>query len=147
MAAQLPLIKAGLVGLFPTLPGWTGFVVYPGQPPTDYPGDNYCTVGYNTDGQAGAYRIEQDGSGYRWIETGSLMCELTSKVGDDDLSIAETLVQVALDGVDEAVRADRRLGVLSPEGTASFTVTDLPLMSPDGTAFVARFALDYFTVT
>lgn len=147
MAAQLPVIKARLLVLFPTLAGWTNIVVISGQPGTTFPGDNYCTVGYNSDGQAGYYRSEQDGSGARWIETGSLSCELVCKAGDEDLTITETRVQAALDGVDAAVRADRRLGVLSQEGTSSFSVTDLPVLSPDGTAFIARFTLDYYTVT
>lgn len=147
MATQWPLVKARLVTVLPTLPGWDGFAVYPGRCPTGSPPPKYATVGWTSGDEAGGYSFDQDDSGYQWAENGSLYCEINVSSGGEDASVPESLAQAALDGVTDAFRADRRLGVLPAESSASLAVTLAPVANASGTAFIARFALNYLTVT
>lgn len=147
MAAQWPHIRARLVVLLPTLPGWNGIKVYPGRVPTGSPPVKYATVGWTSADESGSYNSTQDPNGFQWQEAGIVHGEIVCSSGSKDQSITEAQIQAALDGLDAAVRADRRLGVLSPAGTSSFTVTLAPVLNNQGSAYLARFFLDYLTVT
>ncbi|HZC51763.1 MAG TPA: hypothetical protein VE441_04600 [Mycobacterium sp.] len=137
------------MALAPTLPGWVGVIdaVYPGPVPTDAPPMNYATVGYTGAGESGSYTQEQNSSGYETNETGVLHCEVNCSVGDDDPLISESVVFAALDGLQAAIVADRQLGVLPAQSRLGMAVTLAPVMNEQGTGYVARFALNYFTVT
>ena len=147
MSAQYPLIVARLVVLLPTLGGFGPFTVNDGPFVATDPPPNYVLVGATSGEEAGSYAIEQAPDGFRWQERGLIHNEVLAGTGDSDPAAARTVVQAALDGIDAAVRVDRRLGVLSAEGTSSFMVTLAPVLDIQGSAFYARFALNYFTVT
>lgn len=153
MATQWPIVQARLVALLPTLPGWDTVNVIAGEQsrdpelPVAVATVGFTTVGYTSIGDTGSCRFEQAADGFGQIETGTVACEITLATGDSDGTASETAVWAALDAVKAAVQADRRLGVLSPDGTSSFTIGGMPTANSEGTAYTARFALDYFTVT
>jgi len=147
MAAQWPLVVARMLALLPSLPGWGQVTVYDGPPVTaDIPTD-YVTVGYVDNDQAGSYTQTQDPNGFQWQETGTVRSQLNCVTGDTDLPGVRARVFALMDAVEAAVRADRRLGVLSPYGTSELDVDVLSLSNSSGTAQQLTFTLHYFTVT
>ena len=147
MASQWPRVVDRLVQLLPTLSGWEDVVVYDGPPTRDPPPLNYATVGYSEMGEGGNYSTAQDSDGFQIDENGTIITELTFFSGSQVVSDARALMFTALDSVDAAVRADRRLGVLSQEGTSSFNVSVTPVWDGQGSAVRAQFSLIYYTVT
>ena len=149
MAVQWHPIKAGLVALLPTLPGWVDLItVYPGRCPTGSSPANYATVAYTTNGQTGNYRFEQAPDGFRLIETGGVPIELNCSSGSEDPAVTEALVVAALDGLEAAIRRDRTLGgILSREGYFTVSGTPTPVMNTLGTAYLTLLGLNYYTVT
>jgi hypothetical protein len=147
MATQWPLVVARLVALLPTLPGWSGVTAFDGPPVTAEVPTDYVTIGYVADDHAGSYDTVQDPSGFRWVETGTVRSQLSCVTGDIDLAGTRARVFVLMDAVDAAVRADRRLGVLSPEGTAELAVDVITVQNANGTAQSLIFTLHYQTVT
>jgi len=147
MATQWPLVVARLNALLPTLAGWDVVTVFDGPPVTaDVPTD-YVTVGYVADDQAGTYSQTQDPNGFQYVEVGTVRSQLSCITGDIDLASVRTRVFALMDSVDAAVRADRRLGVLSPSGTSELEVEVLSMQSTGGTAQSLVFTLHYQTVT
>lgn len=148
LATQWRLLKARVVELAPTLPGWTGVIqaVYPGPPPNTPPG-KYATIGFTGGGESGSYTQDQDPSGYEVSEVGNLHGEIGCSIGDNDPLITENLVFDALDGLLGAIVADRRLGVLPPESSLGMGVTLAPTRNRQGTGYIARFLLSYTSVT
>jgi hypothetical protein len=147
MGAQWPLVKARLIALLPTLPGWSAVTVFNGPPVTaDVPTD-YVTVGWETDDQSGSYMQVQSPDGFRYVETGEVRNQLNCLAGDIDLDAVEARAFVLMDALESAVRADRRLGVLSPEGTVDLEVDLRPLQTSGGSAQALVFTLHYQTVT
>ena len=147
MATQWPLIVARLAALLPTLPGWSAVTVYDGPPVTNDVPRDYVTVGYVADEQAGTYISVQDPNGFQWIETGTVRCQLSSMSGDTNLSLMRSRVFGLMDALEAAVRADRRLGVLSPAGTSELDVDILSLQNVSGAAQSLLFTLHYQTFT
>ncbi|GAC1375211.1 MAG: hypothetical protein NVSMB4_03250 [Acidimicrobiales bacterium] len=147
MASQWPLVVSRMVTLLKGLPAWSNVAVYDGPPVTGDIPNQWCTVGYVEDDKAGNYVGTQHDDGFSRHETGEVRCQLACNTGDDDLPGMRTQLFGLLDAVDAAVRADRRLGVLSPEGTSTFSVEVESFKSAHGTAQVAVFALHYTTVT
>jgi len=147
MATQWPLVVHRLVTLLPTLPGWEQVVVFDGPPITGDDPNQWCTVGYIADDKAGNYTTTQHDDGFSRHETGEVRSEVVCNTGDDDLAGVRGRMFALLDAVDAAVRADRRLGVLSAEGTSTFAVEVLSVKDAQGTAQGATFALHYTTVT
>lgn len=148
MAAQWPLVVDRLVALLPTLPGWDAVSVFDGKPVTDARPANYATVGYVPGSDnAGTYSTTQSNDGFQYIETGQILSQLVCATGSVDLPGLRTAAFALLDQFDAAVRADRRLGVLSQEGTADLTVDPLPASNKQGTALALVFTLSYLTVT
>lgn len=147
MATQWPLVVQRLVTLLPTLPGWSGVSVFDGPPVTGDDPNAWCTVGYISDDKAGNYTTTQHDDGFSRHETGEVRSEVVCNTGDDDLTIVRARLFALLDAVDVAVRADRRLGVLSAEGTSTFAVEVMSVKDAQGTAQGATFTLHYTTVT
>jgi len=147
MATQWPLIVARLVALLPTLSGWSGVTVIDGPlVSADVPTD-YVTVGYVADDQAGTYNMQQDPNGFQYIEVGTVRSQLNCSTGDADLVGMRARVFALIDSLDAAIRADRRLGVLSPAGTSELEVEVLSMQNANGTAQSLVFTLMYQTVT
>ena len=147
MATQWPLVVARLLTLLPTLPGWAAVSVLDGPLiSADVPTD-YVTVGYVDNDQAGSYTQTQDPNGFQYIETGTVRSQLNCTTGDTDLMGMRTRVFALMDAIEAAVRADRRLGVLSAAGTSELDVDVLSLQNSAGTAQQLTFTLHYQTVT
>ena len=147
MATQWPLIVARLLALLPTLPGWSGVTVIDGPlVSADVPTD-YVTVGYVADDQAGTYNTTQDPNGFQYIEVGTIRSQLNCSTGDSDLVGMRARAFALIDSLDAAIRADRRLGVLSPAGTSELEVEVLSMQNANGTASSLVFTLLYQTVT
>ena len=147
MATQWPLVVARLLALLPTLSGWSAVTVIDGPlVSADVPTD-YVTVGYVDNDQAGTYITAQSPDGFRYVETGTVRSQLNCVTGDSDLAGMRARVFALMDAVEGAVRADRRLGVLSPEGTSELDVDVLSLQNAAGTAQQLTFTLHYQTVT
>jgi len=147
MATQWPIIKARLIALLPTLPGWSGVTVINGPLVSADVPDDYVTVGYVADDQAGTFNTQQDPNGFQRIEVGTIRSQLNSTTGDTDLDAVEARMFALFDSLDAAVRADRRLGVLSPAGTSECEGEVLSLKNANGTAACLVFTLLYQTVT
>ena len=147
MATQWPLVVARLLTLLPTLPGWSAVTVLDGPLiSVDVPTD-YITVGYVTSEVAGNYASVQEPDGFRYGETGDVQSQLNCTTGDSDLPGVRARAFALADAFDAAVRADRRLGVLSAEGTSELSVQVESLENAAGTATVLILTLHYFTVT
>lgn len=147
MATQWPLVAQRLVALLPTLPGWDQVAVFDGPPITGDDPPFYCTVGYVEDDQSGNYTTTQDPNGFQRIEAGEVRSQLVCRTGEDDLAGMRTQAFALTDALDAAIRADRRLGVLSPQGTSDLVVDVLSVQNEAGTAQALVIALHYTTVT
>lgn len=148
MAAQWPLVVERLVALLPTLAGWDQVTVFDGQPVTAATPTMYATVGYVPGSEhAGTYSTTQSPDGFQYMETGQVISQLVCATGSVDLPGLRSQAFALLDQLDSAIRADRRLGVLSQEGTTDLTVDPLPASNQRGTALALVFTLTYFTVT
>lgn len=147
MATQWPLVAQRLVDLLPTLPGWDQVSVFDGPPITGDDPANYCTVGYVEDDQAGTYTTVQDPDGFQRQESGEVRSQLVCRTGEDNLSGMRALLFGLIDALDAAIRDDRRLGVLSPQGTSDLVVDVLSVQNEAGTAQAVVIALQYYTVT
>jgi hypothetical protein len=147
MATQWPLVVARLVALLPTLPGWAGVTVFDGPPVTAEVPTDYVTVGYVADDKAGDYNTVQDDNGFQRVETGTVRSQLSCVTGDVDLAGTRARAFTLMDAVDAAVRADRRLGVLSPYGTSGLAVEVITVQNANGTVQALIFTLHYQTVT
>lgn len=154
---QWPAVKARLVELAPTLDGWSDFTVFDGPADTSTLAVDeatmtaaWATIGFTTNDQSGECTFDQDADGYQQVERGTVHIELTVQCADNDsadLAALEARLFAALSGLKAAVRADRRLGVLSQEGFAAAVITTTPIRSTAGAAAVARVAVTYYTVT
>ena len=150
MAAQWPLLHGRLLVLLPTLDGWTAVKVIDGPPVDDNTTGLYCTVGHvEVPGHvigSGSYSTQRDASGGRIIETGDVRCELVSEDQRNDLPSARAKVFPLIDALDQAVRADYRLGVLSPQATTTLTYE---VIQTQGVAPVVHvvLTLTYSTIT
>lgn len=148
MAAQWPRVTARLVALLPTLPGWAQIKVYDGAA-LDSQTASFCTVAHASDGitaHVGNYTVTTADDGFRRIEQGTVACSLTSTADLGALAPSRLAVFALIDALDDAIRADRTLGVLSREGTTDLTV-DVASMQVVGNAQVLTFNVDYYTVT
>lgn len=149
MATQWPLVRGRLLNLLPTLTGWDQVEVVGGTA-VDTAKALICTVGHATDGTtstAGNYTTAQAPDGFQYVEQGALTSQLSSF--DSTVSIEDNLTTLfaLLDQVDAAIRADRRLGVLSPAGYADMTVDVSSAQSVPGAFVSLTFSINYYTVT
>jgi hypothetical protein len=152
MAAQWPLVAERLVALLPTLPGWSGVEVFDGPPVTGETPAQYATVGYVSDEHAGTYNTTLGPNGQQTVETGQVISQLVCATGDSDegdveVSSMRSQAFALMDALDAEIRRDRRLGVLSQEGTTDLAVDVLSVSNRQGTACSLVFTLTYFTVT
>ena len=150
MAAQWFAVKARLLALFPTLPGWNGVVSVHNGAALDSVKRVFATVGHSDDGQttrAGHFASELNDDGFRYIETGNVACSLVINDPSITLDAAETLVASLFNEIDAAIRADRTLGVLSQDGEAHLEVDVLSTQPIPGAAITVPFDIAYFTVT
>lgn len=147
MSAQWPLVAARLVALLPTLDGWDSVTVYDG-PATGGSPQAYTTVGFvpGTD-SGGSYTTALWADGFQTAENGTVIGQLVCETGGRDIPGMRAQAFALMDALDAAVRADRRLGVLSAEGTSSLTVDPMPGWKKQGTAYGLNWTLSYFTVT
>ncbi len=150
MAAAWPRLLDRLVVLLPTLPGWSGVVVYDGEPVTsEYPPE-YVTVGFAPgEDFGGSYEQTRNGDG-GWQgaleESGTIRSELVVWSGDSDQLPAHRARAFALvDAWEAEVSRDERLGVLGPSSTSSLAVDVQPAQTGDGSAQRLIVTLSYFS--
>lgn len=146
MATRWPAVRARLVELLPTLPGWSTVSVYDGPTVTGEVPWEFATVGYVTDEDAaGSFEHERSGDGFRVEERGFVRCELVVASGDTDLAAVRARAFELIDALEQEIRRDRTLGVLSREGTARLVVDVIPVQNQAGAAQRLAFSVDYFT--
>lgn len=149
VSVQWPLIVARLLDLLPTLDGWSAVQVFDGAA-YDPSSNVFATVAHGTDGlqtQAGQFSSQQTPDGYRREETGTVVCQVCSS---DDSQVVQPQ-RLALCGLlgafEDAIRADRRVGVLSPEGTSWVSADVTSSQSIPGADVTILFTFHYTTVT
>lgn len=119
MTVQWPIVRAGLLTLLPTLPGWSGVLVTDGAPTSNDTG-SYCAVGYVEDEQgAGTWTQVPSDDGFFDLETGVVRSELYTGNGDGDLAAAVNAGFALVNALQAAMRANRTLGFLPQDGTCS----------------------------
>lgn len=149
MSAQWPVVVARLVALLPTLPHWGGVQMFD-DAAYDLKAATYATIGHATDGTSttrGHYTKTLAPDGFRYIEQGSVACQITTDDDGPNVTSLTTLVFGLIDDLEAAIRGDRTLGVLSQEGVASLTVDVSSLQTIPDTSTTLAFAVDYLTVT
>lgn len=149
MAVQWPLLVSRLLVLLPTLDGWGQVSVFDGAA-FDSSRPVFCTVAHSDDGQvttAGSFATAQSDDGFQYSETGNVACQLTFT--DDRATVAALRAKVfgLLDPLDAAIRADRRLGVLSADGYTQLDVNVTSTQLVEGAGLTLPFSINYFTVT
>jgi hypothetical protein len=85
-----------------------------------------------------------------WLICGvrpALACQITCTDDELDQAGLRALIFGLFDDLEAAIRADRRLGVLSQEGTADLSVDVTSMQTIPGAATTVAFSIDYFTVT
>lgn len=148
MATQWPLIHARLVELLPTLAGWEDVPAFDGPPITGDTPRDYVTVGYViAEDSAGTFSHIRSGGGYQVEETGGIRCELVSTVGETDLATVRARAFALLDALEQEIRRDQTLGVLSTEGTSALDVDVVPVQTTSGAQQRLVFTIQYFTRT
>lgn len=118
-----------LVALLPTLPGWDDVAVFDGPPSTQARPKRYAIVGYidDADGAAGSYSQTASPLGNTLLdEQGSVVVHLVVQVGSVDLPSVRAAAFALVGALEQALRADRRLGVLPPSATTSLDVSVQP---------------------
>jgi hypothetical protein len=149
VAAQWPLVRARLLSLLPTLPGWDAVEVWGGVA-YDAQKALICTVGHATDGvtsTAGNWTSTLHGDGFQHVETGSVVSQLS--LFDSTVTLEDNLTTLIalIDVLDEEIRADRRLGVLSQEGYFDLTCDVASAQAAPGALVSVTFTTSYTTVT
>jgi len=145
--ALWPLVVDRLVQLLPGLPGWAGVSVFDGPPATGSTPAQFATVGYVAgEATSGNYTRQQAPDGFRYEETGSVVSQLVCETGDVAIPSMRLAVCGLADQIDAAIRLDRTLGVLSPEGYCTVLVDVVPLSNQQGTGVALTFTLTYYTV-
>lgn len=150
MAAQWPLVVARLLTVLPTLSGWGAVVSVHDGAARDSVRKVFCTVGHGTDGitsSAGAFTIAQAEDGFRDTESGTVVCQLAYSDDTPTLAPARAALFPLLDALVTYRRANRTLGVLSPEGTSEITFDVNSAQPIPGAAMAVLFTVTYFTVT
>lgn len=152
MAAQWPRIVARLVTYLPTLSGWSvtdGVTVFNGAA-VDCATRSFVTIGHWTDGidtSRGSYAKTQHPDGYRYAETGAVHCQIASSDGLIVLDAVGVATFALMDALEDAIRANRTLGVLSAEGYFDLSVDVTSMQDVPGAGQTLPFTLTYFTVT
>lgn len=148
MATAWPNVVGWLITTLPTLPGWSTVEIYDGNPAEgDFP-DDYVTVGYSGNDQAGSYTLTPDDDGFSVQEAGTVRSQLVCATDGVDAAGARVRLFVLVDALNAKVRADRTLGgVLSAQGTVDLAVDVESIQNPTGTAAFVSFTLSYYTVT
>lgn len=149
MATQWPNVVTRLVALLPTLPSWGGVQVFRGAA-YDVTAATFCTVAHATDGTltaAGSYTTTQAADGYRYVEQGSVACQLVCTDDGPDLDELDALMFGLVDELDQAIRADRTLAVLSQDGFFDMSVNVQTAQAIPGAVAALAFTPTYYTVT
>lgn len=152
MAIQWPLVVDRLVAWLPTLPAFAGVTVFDG-PAYDVgsAAATFVTVGHSDDGQttrSGTWSTDLAIDGYRYVETGDVACALFYEVdADSTMSALRSTVFPLLDAIDDGIRADKRLGVLAPEGLAWLTADIAAAQIVAGSMMSVPFSINYQTTT
>lgn len=149
MATQWPRVAARLFALLPSLPHWAAVQVFDGAA-YDVKSATFATVAHSTDGtttSAGSFVKSLAQDGIQYVEQGSVACQLTCTDDGPDIVAIRSLIFTLLDDLEAAIRADRTLGVLSPEGTTDLTVDVSSMQAIPGESITLAFSIDYFTVT
>ncbi len=148
MAAQWPRVLDRLVVILNTLPSWVDVQVIDGLPISADVLTDCVTVGYVSDDNSGNYTLNQDPSGFQWVEVGVIRSELSCVNGDSNLATMRARMFGLLDALEESVRADRTLGgVLSPQGTAELVVDVRSVQDISGAEQSVVFCRNYTTIT
>jgi hypothetical protein len=149
MPAAWPLLLDRLVVLLPTLPGWTGVVVYDGEPVTsEYPPE-YVTVGFVPGEDFGGSFEQTRNAETGWegclSESGTVRSEIVVWSGDSNQLAAHRARAFALvDAWEAEVSRDESLGVLGRPATSSLAV-DVQPVQENGAAARLVVTLTYLS--
>lgn len=152
MTAAWPSVKAALLellpGLLPTVPGWSGGVVYNGPPVTRDAVPSFVTVGFVVgEDFGGSYEQTRNGeAGWQGAleESGTVRCEVVCSTGDVDLPTVEDRAFALVDAWDALIAADETLGVLPVSSSASLAVDVQPAQTDKGAVQRLTVTLSYF---
>jgi hypothetical protein len=147
MASAWPRVVTALIGILPTLPGWSGVQVFDGPPNTEQEFTSYITVGHQDGADTGgSFTQDYADDGIFWQESGDVVCRLVVQTGNDDLPTVRTSLFALLDSLQQYLLADRWLaGTLTPEGWSNVTVDPLVVKEASGTAMSLLITLHYYT--
>ena len=147
MGSAWPPVVTAMVGILPTLPGWSGVQVFDGPPNTEQEFGSYITVGHQVGSDTGgSFTQDYADDGIFWQEAGDVVCRLVVQTGDNDLPTVRTNLFALLDPLQQHLQADRWLGgVLSADGWSNLTVDPLVVEDSSGTAMSLLITLHYYT--
>lgn len=144
MSVVWPTLRAGLLTLLPTLPGWSGVLVTDGPPLSGDTG-TYCAVGYVEDEQgAGTFTQTPDDSGFFDVETGEVRSELYTGNGDGDLAAAVNAGFTLVNALQAAMKTDRTLGCL-PQGSTCSVRGDVITGRAEGAGQLLVLSVSYLS--
>lgn len=134
MAAWWPVVQARLLELVPTFTGAADFTVYDGPRTTDTDARKRISVGYSeADETGGSFEVADTAVTSLRQESGTVLCEVVSWSGDDELPTHRAAVLAVFDDLDAAVRLDQQLGVLPQGSTSSLSADLVPARDGKGT--------------
>lgn len=147
MSAAWPRVVDRLVSLLPTLPGWSGVVVFDGPPVTQDAPPTFVTVGYVVgEDFGGTYEQTRNGEG-GWqgalTESGTVRSEVVCATGDVDLPAMRAKAFALVDAWEAEVSRDETLGVLGASSTSSLSVDVQPAQTDRGTVQRLTVTLSY----
>jgi hypothetical protein len=148
MSAAWPAVAGWLLTTLPTLPGWSGIVVYDGEPDTGDSPTDFATVGFTTSGDVGGEFTEVVSDDGLFVnEQGHVYVDIACQSGDSDLATVRSRCFGLLDSLRAVVKADHTLGgVLSANGDVSIICQPLNIKNQAGVAQAIVVTFGYQTI-
>src|SRR6185312_2362206 len=146
MSAAWPAVCGWLLTTLPTLPGWSGVIVFDGELDSGDSPTDYATVGFTSSGDVGGEFTEVTSDDGLFVnEQGHVYVDIVCQSGDTDLASVRSRCFGLLDSLRAVVKADTTLGgVLSVNGDVSITGQPLNIKNQAGVAqaIVVTFAYE-----
>jgi len=140
--ASLPLVVDRLLAVLPTLPGWTGVVVFDGPTLTRDALQDYVTVGFVDGEDFGGSAEHLPGLGDLLEESETVRSEIVSQTGDDDMKGRRNRAFELFKAWQAWVQSDSSLGVPGVTG-AALSWDYQPVQNQSGTAVRLAVTLTY----
>jgi hypothetical protein len=139
-----PSVKAALVGLVPSLSGWSSVAVYSGPVVTGDAPTEFFTVGYVPGEDFGGIYEQARGPGDLPVEEGTVRSELVCSSGSArDMPMVEARAFALVDALQAAVDRDPTLGVLRQGSTVALAVDVQPQQLTSGAVQRLAVTLTY----